>query len=253
MKSNSEWQAWGKFDPLFGVASWVGRERHGTNPWTDEEFYKLGDDWDDFNAAWLATVGYQPGTVLEIGSGAGRITRKLAGQFANVIATDVSSDMLEYARARITASNVQWQLSNGDSIPAPDSSVDAVFSCHVFQHFPDNAAQIEIFKEILRVLKPGGTCLIHLPMHIFPDVNHSFSRIAQLGYEAFTRLSTMKAAVKRRLQRYGGKPYMHGVSYEMQRLIPDLRAIGFPDVHLACISIGGAPAPHTCAIARKPK
>ena len=44
MKSNTEWKIWGKYDPLFGVANWRGRERTGTNSWTDEDFYSLGQD-----------------------------------------------------------------------------------------------------------------------------------------------------------------------------------------------------------------
>ena len=49
MKSNTEWELWGKSDPLYGVASWAGRERGGENPWTDEDFYALGEDWLDFD------------------------------------------------------------------------------------------------------------------------------------------------------------------------------------------------------------
>ena len=66
MLTNVEWKAWGKKDPLWGVASWAGRERNGPNPWTDQEFYELGADWLDFERAWRQTVGYEPGTVLEI-------------------------------------------------------------------------------------------------------------------------------------------------------------------------------------------
>ena len=52
-ESNIEWQKWGDVDPLWGVAAWVGRERQGRAPWTDEEFYKLGEmDWQDFFTHW---------------------------------------------------------------------------------------------------------------------------------------------------------------------------------------------------------
>ena len=49
MKSDKEWVLWGKADPFFAVSSWPGRERGGPNPWTDTDFYALGEsDWDDF-------------------------------------------------------------------------------------------------------------------------------------------------------------------------------------------------------------
>ena len=251
MKSNAEWRLWGKSDPLYGVASWPGRERGGENPWTDEEFYALGEDWHDFNTVWQRTVGYQAGTVLEIGSGAGRITRMLSSAFDRVIATDVSSGMLEYASKRIPANNISWQISDGDRIPAADCSVDAVFSCHVFQHFPSNLAQLNAFKEVQRVLKTGGTFLVHLSIHVFPQVNGPFSRAARLGYAVFLRLSTARAGIRRLLMRLGYTPYMHGVSYEMQSLFTDLAAIGFTDLAISAIMVRTGPGVHCCVSGRK--
>jgi ubiquinone/menaquinone biosynthesis C-methylase UbiE len=251
VKSNAEWKAWGKQDPLFGVAAWPGRERAGANPWTDSDFYALGQDWHDFDAAWQRTVGYEVGTVLEIGSGAGRITRMLSSTFAHVIATDVSADILEYARAHIAAPNISWQVSDGDHLPTADRSVDAVFSCHVFQHFPSNADQLNAFKEIRRVLKPGGTFFIHLSIHVFPQVNGPFSRAARVAYAAFLRLLSIRAALRRLLMRVGYTPYMHGVSYELQSLLSDLKGLGFIDLAFSAIMVRTGKGIHCCVSARK--
>jgi ubiquinone/menaquinone biosynthesis C-methylase UbiE len=252
MLTNVEWKAWGKKDPLWGVANWAGRERDGSNPWTDKEFYELGADWLDFERAWLQTVGYEPGTVLEIGCGAGRITRMLAGSFAKVVATDVSADMIAYARSRIRNENIDWQISDGDGLPTADNSLDAVFSCHVFQHFPSNAAQLKIFNDMQRALKPGGTFLIHLPIHAFPSVNRHFSRLARRGYAAFARLATLKAFIKRQMMKFGSKPYMHGISYEMEKLFADLRSIGFDDIVVSVITVRTNGSQHSCVSGRKP-
>jgi ubiquinone/menaquinone biosynthesis C-methylase UbiE len=252
MKSNTEWELWGKSDPLYGVASWAGRERGGANPWTDEEFYALGEDWRDFEAAWRRTVGYEPGTVLEVGSGAGRITRMLAGSFERVIATDVSRDILRYAQERIPASNISWRVSDGDHIPAEDGSVDAVFSCHVFQHFPDNAAQLALFREVGRILKPTGTFFVHLPIHAFPQVNRSFARLAGISYSAFLQLSGAKAAIRRLMIRAGiRKPYMHGVSYDASELFAALAVLGFAEVSLSGITLRTGGGIHFCVSGRK--
>jgi SAM-dependent methyltransferase len=252
MKSNAEWKKWGKTDPLFGVASWPGRERGGRNPWTDEEFYALGGDWHDFDAAWRRTAAYLPGTVLEIGSGAGRITQMLSKTFERVIATDVSPDILDYARARIPAQNVSWQLSDGNRIPSADASVDAVFSCHVFQHFPSNAHQLHTFKEIHRVLRNGGTFFIHMSLHVFPQVNGPFTRAARIEYAGFLRLLNIRAAVRRLLMRMGGTPYQHGVSYEMQPLLIDLKNLGFTDLSISALLVRTGPGIHCCVSGRKP-
>jgi ubiquinone/menaquinone biosynthesis C-methylase UbiE len=252
VKSNVEWKQWGRLDPLYGVASIAGRQRDGENPWTDEEFYVLGEDWNDFKVAWLRTTGFEPGSVLEIGSGAGRITRMLSATFAQVIATDVSSDILEYARDRISADNISWHVSDGDTIPVSDASVDAVFSCHVFQHFPNNATQLAIFREVHRVLKTGATFFIHLPIHTFPVVNLAFSRAARLAYRTFLRVSSLRAAMRRTMIRAGiGKPYMHGVSYEMGNLFSDLENIGFADLSVSAITVRSGEGIHSCVTGRK--
>jgi SAM-dependent methyltransferase len=252
MADDLEWKVWGKTDPLYGVASWPGRERGGQNPWTDEEFYALGEDWHDFDALWRRTVGYEAGTVLEIGSGAGRITRMLSTAFERVIATDVSADVLEYARTRMPAKNISWQVSDGDRLPSTDGSVDAVFSCHVFQHFPSNLHQLRTFNEMHRILRSGGTFFVHMSIHVFPQVNGPFSRLARLEYGAFLRLLSLRAALRRLLMRIGGKPYMHGVSYEVQPLLDDLRKLGFTDVSISAITVRTGPGIHCCVSGRKP-
>jgi ubiquinone/menaquinone biosynthesis C-methylase UbiE len=252
MKSNVEWRLWGKLDPLYGVASWAGRQRGGKNPWSDEEFYALGEDWHDFDKAWRSTVGYQPGIVLEIGSGAGRITRMLAQTFEGVVATDVSAEMLDYARARIPAQNVSWQVSDGDHIPSADGSVDAVFSCHVFQHFSSNEAQRATFAEVHRVLKPGGSFFVHLPIHGFPEANIAYSRLARAMYKGFLRLTAARASLRRMMIRAGLKrPYMHGISYEMPQLFADLADMGFSDLTFSAIKARASSGIHTCIAGRK--
>lgn len=249
MKTNEEWRLWGDKDPLFGVASWSGRDKSGERPWTDADFYALGDDWLDFAVHWRR-YGMPTGTVLEIGCGAGRITRRLTTDFSNVIACDVSKGMLNYAQTRVQAPNVKWLLSDG-LLPAGDRSVDAVFSCHVLQHLPSNEAQLATFRDAYRVLTPGGSLLIHIHMHEFPLGSRSFSRVASTFYRGFLTISNIKATMKRFAMRFGGPPYMHGVSYRQSALYADLAAIGFTDVEFAAFPVRSNGALHTCVMARK--
>ncbi|MFM8154853.1 MAG: class I SAM-dependent methyltransferase [Actinomycetes bacterium] len=53
-----------------------------------------------------------------------------------------------------------WDLRRG--IPFPDSTVDAVYSSHFFEHLSYAEGQ-EILREGLRVLKPGGTFSVCVP------------------------------------------------------------------------------------------
>ena len=219
----------GKRDPLWGVATWPGRERGGANPWTDDEFYALGSDWLGYQDRWQSSIGFHPGTVLEVGCGAGRITQMLAREFAQVLAVDVSQDAIDYARSRVLGSNIDWRVGDGDAIPATDDSVDAVFSCHVFQHFPDNATQLAVFSEVFRVLKPGGTFSVHIPMYQFPA-----GRLGAALRKAYSLLVSVRPA-----------PKMYMTAYEIDRLIDDVGAIGFKNV---CISV----LPNHIVYGRKP-
>ena len=148
LATNKEWKKWGETDPLFGVASWPGRNKEGSTPWTGEDFYKLGSsDWSDFQQHWQR-YGLNNASCLEIGCGAGRITMQLGAFFAKVHALDVSEKMIEYAKEHISIPSVVFYVSNGLLIPLDNESIDSAFSCHVFQHFDSLSIAEKVFEEI---------------------------------------------------------------------------------------------------------
>jgi SAM-dependent methyltransferase len=252
LKTNVEWRAWGARDPLYGVAVWPGRDRNGERPWTDEEFYALGADWLDFSEHWQR-YGLERGVVLEIGCGAGRMTKRIAEDFTRVIACDVSEGMIEYAREKVTARNIDWRLSDGAALPAPDHSVDSVFSCHVLQHLESCDVQIRCFREIHRVLRPGGTFMVHLYLHSYPAVNPHYAMLARMAYNGYLLMAGVKAAIRRALMKLGGAAYMHGVSHEVQALDAGLREIGFGRVEFASFPVRTNGSLHTCVLGTKPQ
>ena len=157
---------WGKTNPLFAVASWENRNREGTSPWTEDEFFQLGkSDWQDFVLRW-ERYGIDARACAEIGCGAGRLTKPMSAYFGKMDALDVSEGMLDYARKHVTTA--QFHLVDGNTIPLPDRSVTAVFSAHVFQHFDSLDDATGYFNEIHRVLVTGGTMMIHLPIYWWP-------------------------------------------------------------------------------------
>lgn len=96
--------------------------------------------------------------VLEIGCGIGRITRGLAARAGEVVALDVSDEMLTRARAlNPHLDHVRWVLGDGESLDGiPDASIDACVSVVVLQHVPDPAITLNYVREVGRVLRPGG-------------------------------------------------------------------------------------------------
>ena len=246
--SNREWKKWGETDPLFSAASWQGKNKEGANPWTDENFYKLGEsDWKDFRRHW-EMYGVNNESCLEIGCGAGRITMQLATYFNEVHALDVSEKMIEYAKKHIKSPSVVFHVSNGINIPLGDQSVSSVFSTHVFQHFDSLSVANGYFAEIARVLKHDGSLMIHLPIYKWPAMPRAFSQL----YTIRKRAGDMKAYVKRLLMHYGmGKPIMRGLSYPVEFFYEVLPKFGFDDIEIYIFVTKSNNDPHPFIFATK--
>ena len=232
MKSDKEWLLWGKNDPLFAVSSWKGREKDGPNPWSSKEFYELGRaDWADFSKRWSA-YGFDRDHCLEIGCGAGRITAQLANNFEKVTATDVSADQIQLAQRSAQPKKIDFLLNDGTKLPLPDASVSAVFSCHVFQHFDSLDDALLVFRELHRVLVPGGSLCIHLPLFNLPSSPIAF--FLRFIVHAWKSVGNLRAAI----QRMRNALLMRGLPYEFSPLREKLLSIGYVDVetHGFCMS-----------------
>ncbi len=102
----------------------------------------------------------EPGqVVLDLGCGAGTdllIAAQMTGPHGRAIGVDMTTAMLERARASATAmglANVETHESLIESLPLEGASVDIVISNGVIDLVPDKDA---VFDEIDRMLRPGG-------------------------------------------------------------------------------------------------
>lgn len=96
--------------------------------------------------------------MLEIGCGAGRMTKAFAELFTTVHAIDVSETMIELARERLVShDNVVLHTTTGTDLSVfPDNFFDFCYSYIVFQHLPTPELTLRYVAEVSRVLKPGG-------------------------------------------------------------------------------------------------
>jgi arsenite methyltransferase len=108
----------------------------------------------------LAALALEPGeTVLDLGSGAGidaLLAAHAVGPSGHVIGVDMTPEMLARARASAAAAGfarVEFRQGRLEELPVADASVDAVTSNCVINLVPDKAV---VFREIYRVLRPGG-------------------------------------------------------------------------------------------------
>src|SRR5437762_3567231 len=109
----------------------------------------------------------RPGmSVLELGCGTGYFTRELARSGADVVAIDVSPDLLEIAKANSSAPNVRYEIQNAYELSYPDAVFDSVVGSSVLHHLEIQ----EAIREIYRVLKPSGTIYFTEPNMLNPQI-----------------------------------------------------------------------------------
>src|SRR5215471_450799 len=104
--------------------------------------------------------------VLELGCGTGYFTRELARSGADVVAVDVSPELLEVAKVDRPAENVRYEIQNAWAMSYPDVHFDSVVGSSILHHLEIK----EALREIHRVLKSGGTIYFTEPNMLNPQI-----------------------------------------------------------------------------------
>ena len=88
--------------------------------------------------------------ILEIGCGTGSYTRLLRGKYKNseILAVDISPDMVRFARKKLTDENIKFKVADGEKIQE-EENFDLITSNASFQWFEDLEMTLEIFKNKL--------------------------------------------------------------------------------------------------------
>lgn len=94
--------------------------------------------------------------ILDVGCGTGHYLKELMDRGFRVSGVEPSVNMREHAESRLPKGTVVG--GSVLSLPFEDNSFDFVFSIEVFRYL-NNEDNMQGLKEIIRVLKPGGTFL----------------------------------------------------------------------------------------------
>src|SRR3954466_9397910 len=101
--------------------------------------------------------------VLELGCGGAQCSIAFAKQGAHAIGIDFSAEQLAFARRLCEREEVKVELRQGDLADLAflrAESVDVVFSAYTFGYVDDLN---RVFRQVHRVLKPGGPLVFSLP------------------------------------------------------------------------------------------
>ena len=116
-------------------------------------------------------LGLRPGErVLDMGCGAGRHAFEMYRRGADVIAFDQDADELSGVRELFVAmkeagevpDGAEADVKEGDalSLPFADGEFDRVVAAEILEHVP---ADIQAIRELVRVLRPGGSVALTVP------------------------------------------------------------------------------------------
>lgn len=106
---------------------------------------------------------------VDVGGGYGRLSKFLTKYADEVTLAEPSQQQLDIAKMYLGSTKVNQKLLQAADLKLPAKSVDLVVVVRVLHHLPDPSPE---FKEIARVLKPGGTFLLE-----FANDAHFLNRV----------------------------------------------------------------------------
>ena len=128
--------------------------------WDPAQYLKFGNQRLRPALDLLAQVPLEaPASVVDLGCGAGNVTRALAARWphARVTGVDSSADMLE--KARVALPGVQW-VASGMDVWKPETPVDLIYSNAALHWLPHHQGLLE---RLLGFLAPGGVLAVQMP------------------------------------------------------------------------------------------
>jgi len=104
--------------------------------------------------------------LLELGCGTGYFTKEIAKTNANIVAIDISPELLTVAKNNVACTNVSFRIENAYNMTFEDNQFDFVLGSSVLHHLDINKALSEVY----RVLKKDGIIAFTEPNMMNPQI-----------------------------------------------------------------------------------
>jgi SAM-dependent methyltransferase len=105
--------------------------------------------------------------ILEVGSSYGVFSFDLARRGATVVGFDIDLEPISFARGQLSKKNLNYPLhfftAMAEHMPLKDNQFDKIVTVDVMEHVTDDEAAA---REMFRVLKPGGSLVMHVPLDV---------------------------------------------------------------------------------------
>ena len=132
----------------------------------------------------LGGLAEPPATVLDLGTGTGRVARVVAETWpqADVVGADLSPGMIEEARR--LGGNVHYDVADASGLPYPDGAFELVTMSNM----------IPFFDELARVTAPGGSVIVAFTMGDKTPIYVHFARVrSELERRGFSHVADFDA------------------------------------------------------------
>lgn len=132
----------------------------------------------------LGGLAEPPATVLDLGTGTGRVARLVAEVWpqAKVVGADVSPGMIEEARR--LGGSVQYDVADAAALPYADGAFELVTLSNM----------IPFFDELARVTAPGGSVIVAFTMGDRTPIYVPFARVrSKLEQRGFSHVADFDA------------------------------------------------------------
>lgn len=186
--------------------------------WNNYEWKKDGDEWT--NQADFCNQPYEKwkksivdnfilkninknSVILEIGPGHGRWTKPIIENGKEVIIVDLNKKCIDYCKKKFSKfKNINYYVNGGKKLSfVKDNSIDLIWSYDSFVHMEKDIIE-SYFKEFSRILKHGGSAIIH---HSGGSslISYIFKRRSVWSERWGERSNVTKKTIKNLAKKYG--------------------------------------------------